>query len=114
VTALNGGAAGVGGDLVTVAGVLSLAVVAGALFVVWKAWRAHRQHASRAMLLLAVGLFLLVPTATVIDIAGSVLTRGVPDDSGRVVLTYGAVSILEQVCRLAGVGCLVASLYVRE
>lgn len=108
------GAAGAGGDLVTLAGLLSLAVVAGALFVVWKAWLAHRQHGSRAMVLLAVGLLLLVPAATVVDVAGGVLTRGVPGDSGRVVLTYGAASVLEQVVRLAGVGCLVASLYVRE
>jgi hypothetical protein len=91
---------------------LGLLALLGTLFVIGKAFLAYRDHESRAMLLLAVGLALtLVAPVAVSLIWGLVVAPAIPEPNGQAELLF---EIGESLLRVAGVGALVGSLYVRE
>lgn len=91
-------------------------VVVGALLVVGKAVIAYRQHDSRPMLFLAIGLFLLLVVPPVFETIGEALLDGragidpVGGDPPSVG-TIGTFMLVEQLIRLSGLAALLASIY---
>ena len=102
------------GDVLTAGLLLRAAVLAGSLFVVWKATRAYSQHGSRSMLLLGVGLFLVLVAAELVGVARGLYIEQFGRIGGPPVLTYAVLGVVEQLVRFAGIVSLVGSLYVRE
>ncbi|WP_436929449.1 hypothetical protein [Halosimplex halobium] len=110
----------------TAAGTLAMAtslvqglVVVGTLVVVGKAAVAYRQHDSRPMALLAVGLFLVLVAPPAFETAVGALLNGTPltgpvgGDRPLTAATLWWAFLAEELIRLAGVAALLGSLYVR-
>jgi len=95
-------------------------VVVGTLVVVGKAAVAYRQHDSRPVLLLAVGLFLVLIAPPAFEAAVGALLDGTPltglagGDRPVTAATLWWAFLAEELLRLAGVAALLGSLYVRE
>jgi len=94
-------------------------IVVGTLVVVAKAAVAYRQHDSRPMLLLAVGLFLVLIAPPAFEAAVSALFGGTlptrrMGGSPPTAATVLSLVLVEELLRLAGVAALLGSLYVRE
>ncbi|WP_415379927.1 hypothetical protein [Halosimplex sp. TS25] len=95
-------------------------VVVGTLVVVAKAAIAYRQHDSRPMALLSVGLFLLLVAPPAFELLVGALLDGTPMTGpvggGRqpTTATLWALFLTEELIRLVGVAALLGSLYVRE
>lgn len=101
------------GTLAWVNSALALLALAGTLFLAGKAFAAYRRHDDRSMLLFGVGLLLVLVAPTAVALAWGTVVE--PALGGSVqALPRMLVAIAEQLLRLAGVGALVASLYVRE
>jgi len=106
-----------GHEIFTLAQLVRGLVILGTLVVVGKATIAYRQHASRPMLLLSVGLFLLLVVPPVFELAGEAFiegsTRGGAGDPPSLA-TIGTLMLVEHLISLSGVGALLTSLYIRE
>ncbi|WP_459191179.1 hypothetical protein [Halosimplex sp. J119] len=106
------------GTLATLTSLVQGLVVVGTLVVVGKAAVAYRQHESRPMLLLAVGLFLLLvaPPAfeAIVEVALDGAQMGRPAGRPPTASTLWGLFLVEELVRLAGVAALLGSLYVRE
>ncbi|MFB6269693.1 MAG: hypothetical protein ABEH83_07100 [Halobacterium sp.] len=85
----------------------------GTAFLLGKAFLAYRQHGDRSMLLFGVGLAFVLLGPLAVGLTWGMVVRPALDGSVNAVPRL-AKDIVEQVLRLAGIGALVASLYVRE
>lgn len=106
-----------GNDLFLLAGIIEGFVMLGVLVVVGKAAIAYRQHDSRPMLLLAVGLFLLLIAPPGFEIAAEAVIEGSTESAASdspTIGTLGTLMLVEQLIRLSGIAALLSSLYVRE
>ncbi|MDH5021605.1 hypothetical protein [Halobacterium rubrum] len=92
---------------------LGLLALAATLFLAGKAFVAYRRHDDRSMLLFGVGLLLVMVAPTAVALSWGTVVRPALGDPVQVVPRL-LVEIAEQLLRLAGIGALVASLYVRE
>lgn len=91
----------------TVIPALSMLALLLALVIVLKAVRGYRQNRDRRMLLLAAGLFLLLLAPIPVELAAVFLFE--ESVEGEI-----AVSVLQQVLRVAGMATILASMYVRR
>jgi hypothetical protein len=104
-----------GPDLLWAAALVDLLVFLGSVVVVAKAGLAYREHGSRPMLLLAIGLFLLLIGAEAFEVAGQIAVENLGAGGDRPSLAaFGSLVLVERLLRLGGVVALVGSLYVRE
>lgn len=100
------------GTLVWVNSVVSLLALLGTLFVIGKATLAYRDHESRAMLLLAVGLALTLVAPVVLGLTWGIVVGPALSEPSAVPRMLFEVG--ESLLMAAGVAALVGSLYVRE
>lgn len=84
---------------------LSIVALVLAVVIVGKAIRGYRQNDDRAMLWLATGLFLLVLAPIPVELASTLAFEGVVE-------VQMAGDLLERLLRIAGLGCILASMYV--
>lgn len=92
--------------LVVVLAALSTAI---GLLIGYQAYRGFRRHESRPMQLLSIGLLLLTAVTYSISFGGSILLS-----EGVVPLAYQqAHTVLVRVTQLAGLSCILYSLYSR-
>lgn len=100
------------GTLIWVNSGLGLLALLGTLFVIGKAFLAYRDHESRAMLLLAVGLLLTLVAPLLVSLVWGLIVA--PSLGEPAVVPELLFEIGESLLRVVGVGALVGSLYVRE
>ena len=91
----------------TVLPALSLLALVLALVIVLKAVRGYRQNNDRAMFLLAVGLFLLLLAPIPVELSAVLLLDETIE--GEI-----AVSVIQQLFRVAGMVAILGSMYVRR
>lgn len=85
--------------------VLAVIALALATIIVVKAFRGYQQNNDPAMLLLAGGLFLLVLAPTLIELTTALAFE---ESIDRLIV----MNILQHLLRIAGLGAILASMYV--
>lgn len=89
----------------TIVPVFSIIALLLAAIIVIKAFRGYRQNNDTAMLLLAGGLFLLVLAPVTVELMAAIVL----DETIELQIV---VEILRHVFRIAGLGAILASMYI--